>query len=91
MPPPIKKCVICGQEFKVKSNNQKLCGSEECKREWKITYDKSRYLENVELIEKQCVVCGKSFTTSDTRRKYCGSGKCNNKPRMKFKVKVVIR
>lgn len=25
-----RKCIICGKEFKPKSGNQKICGSEEC-------------------------------------------------------------
>ena len=42
----MEKCPICGKEFERIRKNQPTCGSEECRREWRLNYCRNYQKEN---------------------------------------------
>ena len=71
--PKTRKCAICGEEFAVKTYNQKYC-SDKCRRLAEGKEDKTR----------KCLNCGKEFFSFSAQRKFCCK-ECGNEYRKKLK------
>lgn len=69
----IKKCLICGQNFKAKAKNQLYCG--------KVCYNKVHRKPPV-LQTLKCTECGTVFK-ADKRHKYC-SIVCKQKSKQRY-------
>lgn len=67
----MKKCVICGKEFKPRLEVQTTCGSEECKKENARRVSRAYYKKKEPLKEKKCEECGKLFTPRTQQQVTC--------------------
>lgn len=66
-----KICIICGGEYKPKSNGQKTC-SEACRNKKTENYRKARWAQTKPAPqEKHCSKCGQKFTPENTSRTIC--------------------
>lgn len=72
----LKICRICGNEFAVVSNVQRIC-SEECRRKSRLEKVTAHYNETHPIKPRNCLYCGKEFFTRERRKKYC-SGVCRD-------------
>ena len=66
----VKVCPVCGEQFKSKRSNQRICFSFKCRRKYESKYKQKRYKKQ-KYQKRKCSVCNNYFTPKTYHQIYC--------------------
>lgn len=72
----MKKCIVCEKPFTPKRSDQKICGSDECKKGQAKIWNENRKKAKPPKRRKRCSECKKLFTPKHSLQKTCGDDLC---------------